>query len=62
MKDIEIVIVVKEGRVETVYANNPALHTCVEVIDCDTQDPEEYEACKAREKEIYKDPNYEVVG
>lgn len=41
METETIVIVVREGRVESVYGSLPKNQTDIEILDMDTTDPEE---------------------
>lgn len=52
MKVNKITIVVKEGRVESVYGTNA--DTVIDVIDMDTQDTEELQSLEKELEEVKK--------
>ena len=54
----EIYIIVEDGRVSDVYSNNANDDTWIEIIDMDTQDPDEREALEEEASEIRNNKFY----
>lgn len=54
-----VIIVVKDGRVEEVFCRNKNVE--VEVLDMDTQDPDELKERTARYENIRKSKSYKDI-
>lgn len=56
---VDVVIIVRKGRVEQVFADNEDV--CVSVYDLDTQDPEEQDNLDDAVNKIKGDAHYHEV-